>query len=814
MLFEGKSFRVLFLACCLQICAEKVFASSGVPLPVLAELYQRSRMHAEVLPEKMSGSWQAQAEAQGEVVRKMKEEMKANPAAHTKEQLDAEVAKLKELKAKADDPMNALEDPVIKGKYQLVRSVGEECVTDGELALLLSKKPDSFQLYDGFEPSGRMHIAQGIFKAMNVNKCTKAGGTFIFWVADWFALMNDKMGGDLEKIKTVGKYLVEVWKATGMDMDKVQFVWSSEEIASNAVPYWTQALDIARRTTITRVKKCCQIMGRLENKLTAAQILYPLMQATDIFFLKADICQLGVDQRKVNMLAREYCDSAGIKNKPIILSHHMLYGLKKGQEKMSKSDPDSAIFMEDTEEDVARKINNAYCPSKPEDETPTAQAEDIDAGLESMHLTSDDLKNPCLDYVQNIIFSVPEATFAAGGSSYPSFQSVKDDFVAGKLSESQLKDGLIAAINKLLDPVRKHFKEDANAKAILEQVMQWKKENLVPPKGLKRLVAMESSKPVWCVFAPYANAEITLGQLSTVIRHLQQAPADHQKVLWCPDWSSFAVNCCNGEQKVIAACYSMLVEALTAVMPDLMKDVKVLIQSDAILLDPSHYWISVINVGRHFQLQRVRAVDEANETAGQVIAAMMHVGDVLAIAPSTICSSSAHKVAHELACDYIKETGVTEIAVPSVHISPPVDSALKPPHMMDGPANADDEIYLLDASMDVGRKLKRAFCEPGNVEHCPPITLVDACVISAGKGLAISRKEENGGDKNYQSTDDLVADFKSGALHPGDLKPSVTKAVDAYMQLIRDRIKANDTAKKAEAELKNFLKKAAAKKKK
>ena len=58
-----------------------------------------------------------------------------------------------------------------------------------------------FNLYDGFEPSGRMHIAQGVFKAMNVNKCTSSGGRFIFWVADWFALMNDKMGGDLEKIK-------------------------------------------------------------------------------------------------------------------------------------------------------------------------------------------------------------------------------------------------------------------------------------------------------------------------------------------------------------------------------------------------------------------------------------------------------------------------------------------------------------------------------------------------------------------------------------------------------------------------------------
>jgi len=39
--------------------------------------------------------------------------------------------------------------------------------------------------------------------------------------------------------------------------------------------------------------------------------------------LQADICQLGTDQRKVNMLAREYCDEAQpkIKFKPVVLSH-------------------------------------------------------------------------------------------------------------------------------------------------------------------------------------------------------------------------------------------------------------------------------------------------------------------------------------------------------------------------------------------------------------------------------------------------------------------------------------------------------------
>ena len=60
-----------------------------------------------------------------------------------------------------------------------------------------------------------------------------------------------------------------------------------------------QALDITRLFTVARMKKCCTIMGRAEGGLTCAQILYPIMQCTDIFFLKADICQLGVDQRKV-----------------------------------------------------------------------------------------------------------------------------------------------------------------------------------------------------------------------------------------------------------------------------------------------------------------------------------------------------------------------------------------------------------------------------------------------------------------------------------------------------------------------------------
>lgn len=65
-------------------------------------------------------------------------------------------------------------------KFALCRSIAEECIQESELRRLLERKPAPVA-YDGFEPSGRMHIAQGVLKALNVNKLTKCGVTFKFW---------------------------------------------------------------------------------------------------------------------------------------------------------------------------------------------------------------------------------------------------------------------------------------------------------------------------------------------------------------------------------------------------------------------------------------------------------------------------------------------------------------------------------------------------------------------------------------------------------------------------------------------------------
>mmetsp|Transcript_46763 Transcript_46763/g.119300 ORF Transcript_46763/g.119300 Transcript_46763/m.119300 type:complete len:399 (-) Transcript_46763:190-1386(-) len=344
-------------------------------------------------------------------------------------------------------------------KFELCKGIADvgECIQEDQLRQMLERKPH-ITAYDGFEPSGRMHIAQGVLKALNVNKLTRCGVHFKFWVADWFAQLNNKMGGDLKKIRDVGDYMIEVWKAVGMDLSKVEFIYSSEEINSKADEYWPLVMDIARKNNLKRILRCSQIMGRSESdELSAAQIFYPCMQAADIFFLKADICQLGVDQRKVNMLAREYADECKPKRaKPVILSHRMMPGLLQGQEKMSKSDPNSAIFMEDTEQEVRTKLKKAFCPP------------------------GEVAGNPCFEYIKYITFpwhghfAVERPDANGGNRVYASLEELEADYLAGGLHPGDLKAGLARAINTIIQPVRDHFENNKEAKALLKKVRGYK----------------------------------------------------------------------------------------------------------------------------------------------------------------------------------------------------------------------------------------------------------------------------------------------------------------------------------------------------
>ena len=351
----------------------------------------------------------------------------------------------------------------IETRLELINQVGEEIITEEELRHLLQTKEHPIA-YDGFEPSGTdIHIAQGILRSININKMTKAGIKFKMLVADWHAWANNKMSGDLEKIQTVGKYLIEVWKHCGMDLKNVEFIWANDFVKD--AEYWKKVMQVARNSTVNRIVRTGQIMGRKESDVQqASQILYPCMQAADIFQLKADITQLGMDQRKVNVLARELGPSLGFW-KPVIVSHHMLMGLSEPPKtkdidrvidlKMSKSKPDTAIFMNDSEEDIKRKISKAYCPAKIIEE------------------------NPMMEYSKFLIFEkfntmeIKRPEKFGGDLIVENYKELEKLYAEGKIHPMDLKNSVSYYINEMVKPVRESFEKDAKLKKLLETIRKF-----------------------------------------------------------------------------------------------------------------------------------------------------------------------------------------------------------------------------------------------------------------------------------------------------------------------------------------------------
>jgi hypothetical protein len=146
---------------------------------------------------------------------------------------------------------------------------------------------------------------------------------------------------------------------------------------------------------------------------------------------------------------------------------------------------------------------------------------------QKMHLVEDDLKNPCLDYIKNIIFAPPGATFATKAKTYDNFDAAKADFVEGKLSEEVLKEALIAAVNKLLEPVRTHFRENAKARDLLESVLRFKKESAEPKDGKKEVLkrmTLDIKGPVHALFCPLLGPHTTLGTVFAFLNLVKAAP--------------------------------------------------------------------------------------------------------------------------------------------------------------------------------------------------------------------------------------------------------------------------------------------------
>ena len=322
----------------------------------------------------------------------------------------------------------------------ILRPPTEEVVTQDEL-IELFKTNSSPKHYIGLEISGFLHLGSLISTGFKINDFTKAGVKCKIFLADWHTLINDKLGGDWETISKVSKYYQDAFKLVCPDVEIVL----GSKLYEEKTEYWSELVKFTKHMSIARTMRTLTIMGRSEDdkKIDVAKLLYPAMQAVDIHSLDVDIAHAGMDQRKIHMLVREIFPKMGWKV-PVSVHHKLLPGLSKPAEtnesqilgKMSKSDPNSGIFIHNTDEEIKKKISKAWCE---------------EANIQN---------NPLLEISKTVIFhefsemKVERPEKFGGNVSYSNYKQLETDFVEKKLHPGDLKQTVGNYLVKIISPIR------------------------------------------------------------------------------------------------------------------------------------------------------------------------------------------------------------------------------------------------------------------------------------------------------------------------------------------------------------------------
>ena len=355
----------------------------------------------------------------------------------------------------------------IKEKINLISRFTEEILTSEDLEFLLSKNV-SLKHCIGFEISGKIHLGTGLVCMQKVKDFKDTGVEVNILLADYHTWINDKLGGDLDNIKKAAvNYFKEglnaAYECVGGNPKDLNFILGSDFYHNND-KYWATLIEVAKNISLARMKRSITIMGREEGgEVDFAKLLYPAMQVADIFTGGFHFSHAAIDQRKANVIARDTAKQLKISPlkigseivKPVAVHTRLLVGLGKPaiwpipesfnksvlqtSMKMSKSKPDTCVFIHDSEDEIRRKIKKAFCPE----------------GVVEF--------NPLIDWMEYLIFSREEKITIkrrpehGGNLAINGIDELKKIFKNKELHPDDLKNFVTEYLIELLKPARERF---------------------------------------------------------------------------------------------------------------------------------------------------------------------------------------------------------------------------------------------------------------------------------------------------------------------------------------------------------------------
>lgn len=317
----------------------------------------------------------------------------------------------------------------IQKRFELIKRNTEEIVSEKELMEILKEKKKPV-VYCGYEPSGPMHLGHfvTITKLMDFEK---AGFKVKVLLADVHAFLNRK--NTEQEIKKEVENWRKTIKAIGLNAEVV--LGSDYQFEKE---YQLDMMRLAQASTINRGLRSMQEIARDIENATISQLWYPLMQVNDIKYLKVDVAQGGLEQRKVHMIGKDMKDI--LKYNFVAVHTPLITSLKGPGEKMSKSIQGSGISVTDSYEEIKKTIKNAYCPEKETKDNPILQIS----------------KLLIFPRVKSFKISRPEKF--GGNAEFENYEFLEKAYTQGKVHPLDLKTAVTEYLEQIISPIRKNWK--------------------------------------------------------------------------------------------------------------------------------------------------------------------------------------------------------------------------------------------------------------------------------------------------------------------------------------------------------------------
>ncbi len=319
-----------------------------------------------------------------------------------------------------------------EARIELVKRNSEEIITDEKLAELLKGKKHPIT-YCGYETSGGIHLGHlvTITKLLDLQN---AGFKVKILFADWHTWLNQK--GDWDFIHETTKQWERGFKAAGLK--EAEFVLGSR--FQRKMNYIDDVMALSLKTTINRALRSMQQVARDVENAKVSQVIYPFMQIADIKWLKIDLVQAGIEQRKIHALGIELLPE--IKCKVPVFVHTPLIPSLTGSGKMSSSIPASMISINESDEEIRKKIKAAYCKEGEKE------------------------NNPILSIAKLIIFprfsefKIERPEKFRGNINFIKYEELEKEFTDKKIHPADLKEAVSKHLTEIIRPIRENFEKD------------------------------------------------------------------------------------------------------------------------------------------------------------------------------------------------------------------------------------------------------------------------------------------------------------------------------------------------------------------